>query len=141
MDEVVNPPETKTWVKVAAAVVIGVSAWVCIAIFMDYQRAGDRAAQAAEAAARLPAMPVSIAYRKAVMGPGLVVIFKNQTQRSLSLSATFTNPTLHQQQTFRVDLAPMGSREVGHLEGWNFASGDTVKLAHADYKPMLITLP
>jgi hypothetical protein len=86
-------------------------------------------------------MPIEISYRKAPMGPGLVVDFKNRSNRSLSVAATFTNPTLHQEKTFRVDVPDNGVKEFGHLEGWAFASGDTIKVAHKEYKPLSVTLP
>lgn len=94
-----------------------------------------------EAYARLPDLPLNVAYRKAFTGPGLVVALKNNSGRALAVAATFKNPTLGTEQTFRVDVPPMGTREMGHLEGWTFASGDTITIKHADYKTGVFTLP
>jgi hypothetical protein len=96
---------------------------------------------ALEIYARLPEVPVRVTYRKALVGPSLVAIFDNTSDRSLSLLATFTNPTMHTEHSFRLDIAAHGHKEVGHLEGWAFASGDLIKVTHADYKPLSIKLP
>ena len=94
-----------------------------------------------EAYQRLPDMPVLVHYRQALMGAGLVASFRNTSARDLAVLATFTNPTLNQSKTFRLDLAPGQTREIGHLEGWTFASGDTIKLTHNDYKALTVKLP
>jgi hypothetical protein len=88
-----------------------------------------------------PAMPIEVNYRKAMLANGLVAIFKNDSTRNLSVLATFENPTLHQKKSFRVDLGPGGSKEVGHLEGWNFESGDLITLEHNDYSTLRVKFP
>ena len=45
------------------------------------------------------------------------------------------------QKSFRVDLGPGGSKEVGHLEGWNFESGDLITLEHNDYSTLRVKFP
>ncbi|MGH8770148.1 MAG: hypothetical protein ACREV2_03065 [Burkholderiales bacterium] len=90
---------------------------------------------------RLPEIPIEVTYRQALLGPGLVVSFKNFSSRNLSVIATLTNPSLNQRASYRVDVSPNGDKELGHLEGWTFASGDTVHLTHHDYKPSETQLP
>jgi hypothetical protein len=88
-----------------------------------------------------PQLPIDVGYRKAVMGPGLVVQLKNNSERDLAVLMTVENPTTNQEKTFRVDVSPKEVSEVGHLEGWTFASGDSIKVIHADYKPWQGKLP
>ena len=88
-----------------------------------------------------PAMPIEVNYRKALLASGLVAEFKNDSTRNLSVVATFENPTLHQPKSFRIDLNPGSTKEVGHLEGWNFSSGDLITLEHNDYKTEKVKLP
>jgi hypothetical protein len=88
-----------------------------------------------------PAMPIEVNYRKAMLANGLVAIFKNDSNRNLSVLATFENPTLHQKKSFRVDLNPGASKEVGHFEGWNFESGDMITLEHNDYSTLRVKFP
>jgi len=94
----------------------------------------------AEYAAR-PELPIEISYRSAILGPGLVAIFKNTGNRHLAVVATFQNPTLKKEENYRLDLAPQSIQEVGHAEGWAFASGDTIKLVHNEYKTKTAKLP
>jgi len=98
-----------------------------------------------KAAARVeqskPDLPIALAYRAAITGPGLVVSLKNTSNRSLAVLMTVANATTKQEKTFRLDISPQQTTEVGHLEGWTFASGDSVKVVHAEYKPLLRKLP
>ncbi len=51
------------------------------------------------------------------------------------------NPTTKQERTYRVDLAPRGTREIGWGEGWVVSSGDTVTLSHNEYKSHSARIP
>jgi hypothetical protein len=88
-----------------------------------------------------PEMPIELTYREAMLGPGLVVIFKNISDRHLSVVANFKNPTLNMSEAFRLDLSPNQIKEVGHAEGWAFASGDLIKVEHNEYKALTRSLP
>jgi hypothetical protein len=89
----------------------------------------------------LPPMPVDVGYRKAFLGPGLVLTVKNKSDRHLSLRATLKNPSLNQAKTYRLDVPAKGAAEVGHKEGWLLASGDLITLSHNDYKSWNGTIP
>lgn len=89
----------------------------------------------------LPPLPVEVGYRSALLGPGLVLKVKNTSSRSLSIIGTFANPTTKQEQSFRMDIPPNGESELGHKEGWAFASGDTLKLSHNDYASWQGSIP
>jgi hypothetical protein len=82
----------------------------------------------------LPQLPIAVSFRSALLGPGLVLQVTNGTARHLTLLAEFENPTTQQTMRRRIDLAPHAEEEVGHAEGWAFASGDTLILSHNDYK-------
>ena len=88
-----------------------------------------------------PEMPIDISYRKAWTGPGLVIVLKNISSRDLSVVATFLNPTLNKNTSYRIDISPSSAKEIGHAEGWAFASGDVIKLVHNDYKTKTLKLP
>ena len=91
--------------------------------------------------ANKPDMPVEVKYRRAITGPGLVLDVRNKSDRQLTLLATFKNPTLHTEKTFQLTAPPHGDSEVGHLEGWSFASGDTISISHNDYKSWTGNIP
>jgi len=88
-----------------------------------------------------PEMPVELSYRSALMGPGLVIVMKNTSARHLSVVATFLNPTLNKEESYRIDISPSSVKEVGHAEGWAFSSSDVIKLIHNEYKTKILKLP
>jgi len=88
-----------------------------------------------------PEMPVELSYRSALMGAGLVIVIKNTSSRHLSVVATFLNPTLNKEESYRIDISPGSVKEMGHAEGWAFASGDVIKLVHNEYKTKILKLP
>lgn len=87
-----------------------------------------------------PEMPISVSTRQALFGAGLVAQFTNNSDRFLAVIATFKNPTTSQQESFRLDLSPKSLKEVGHLEGWTFVSGDEINIQHNDYEPLSRTI-
>lgn len=86
------------------------------------------------ALAKKPVMPIRAAVRRAVLGDGLVLSIHNQSNRNLAFLVSCTNPTLKTTKTFRMDIAAGLAKELGHLEGWRFASGDIVVVSHNDYE-------
>lgn len=89
----------------------------------------------------LPPMPVEVSFRGALLGPGLVLQLKNKSSRHLSIMATLKNPSTQQGQNYRLDVAPQGTTEVGHKEGWTLASGDNIELFHNDYQSWKGNIP
>lgn len=96
--------------------------------------------QASAELAKKPDLPVIISYRQAMMGDGLVAQFTNNSDRFLSIVATFLNPTTNQHMTTRLDLAPKAVKEIGHMEGWAFSSGDQLTIQNNDYEPTYMTI-
>jgi hypothetical protein len=88
-----------------------------------------------------PDLPIVVTYRAALMGNSYVAAFTNQSNRLLAVMVTARNPSFGRQQTFRLDIAPNATREIGHLEGWKFVSGDVITVTHAEYAPMVKTIP
>ena len=97
--------------------------------------------QAKEALLNTPEVPVTVSYRQAFAGPGLVAVFRNNSLKTLSVLATFFNPTTGQQRSSQLTITPQGVAEVGHAEGWAFASGDKITLKSADYREVSAQVP
>jgi hypothetical protein len=89
----------------------------------------------------LPPMPVTIKYRNALTGPGLVLMVTNISTRHLSIAVVLKNPSMSQQKNYRLDVSPNGTTEVGYREGWILASGDGITLSHNDYKSWNGSIP
>jgi len=86
-------------------------------------------------------LPVQVQYRPAVLGPGLVLLVTNESDRHLSLLAKLTNPTVKQERSYRLDVAPHATVDVGHREGWILESGDQVQISSSGYKPWQGSIP
>lgn len=110
-------------------------------------QAAATAEQAAAAAAEaerirnMPAIPIEVFYREALMGSGLVGQFKNTSAKHLAVLLTLSNPTMGTTKTGRLDLAPQQTKEIGHMEDWPFASGDKIEISHDGYKTILVEIP
>lgn len=70
-------------------------------------------------------IPVAVTFRNSALGKGLVTIYTSQSPTPLILYVTVKNDKFAP-KTFRVDLPPNGTRELGHLEGWAFNYGDLI---------------
>ncbi len=90
--------------------------------------------------AQKPAMPITVSMREAMLGSGLVAQLSNHSDRFIGLLITLTNPTTTHTKTIRLDIDAYGMRELGHLEGWIFVSGDQILIQHNDYRSTLVTV-
>lgn len=80
-----------------------------------------------------PYVPVRVSFRRSLLGRGLVGIFENTSNKYLSVVIELTNPTLNRTRRISLNLNPGIQQEIGHVEGWTFASGDVISLYHNDY--------
>lgn len=95
--------------------------------------------QARETAA--PALPVVVGFRASRLGQGLVAMIENTSDRTLSVVLAVRNPALSTAKRFQLELAPKSSTDFGHLEGWQFASGDEVGMFSDGFAALKITVP
>ena len=96
--------------------------------------------QQAVAAAK-PALPVVVGFRSSMLGRGLVAIIENTSDRYLTVLLAVRNPSLSTVKRFSVKLDPRSSTEFGHLEGWEFSSGDEVGLYNDEFGALRLTVP
>jgi len=88
-----------------------------------------------------PALPVMVGFRSSILGKGLVAVIENTSDRYLTVLLAVRNPTLSTTQRFKLELAPKSSTDFGHIEGWQFASGDEVGLFNDEFGALRITVP
>ena len=96
--------------------------------------------QPATAAAK-PALPVVVNFRSSMLGKGLVAEIENTSDRNLTVILAVRNPTLSTARRFKLDLEPGATTDFGHLEGWQFASGDEVGLFNDEFGALKVTVP
>ncbi|MHB8938272.1 MAG: hypothetical protein ACYC39_08140 [Thiobacillus sp.] len=97
-------------------------------------------AQKAREMAR-PALPLVVGFRSSMLGQGLVAMIENTSDRYLSVVLAVRNPTSSTADRFQLELAPRSRTDFGHLEGWQFASGDEVGLFNDEFGALKITVP
>jgi len=88
-----------------------------------------------------PALPVLIHFRSSFLGRGIVAVVENGSDRALTVVMNVRNPTLARLRRFTLELPPHGSEDFGHLEGWQFASGDEITLFHNNFSALRVVVP
>jgi hypothetical protein len=88
-----------------------------------------------------PALPVVVGFRSSMLGKGLVAVIENTSDRYLTVMLSLRNPTLSTAKRFKVDLQPRASLDFGHLEGWQFASGDELAMFNDEFAALRLTVP
>jgi hypothetical protein len=88
-----------------------------------------------------PALPVVVGFRSSMLGKGLVAVIENNSDRYLAVALAVRNPTSSTARRFQLRLDPRSSTDFGHLEGWQFASGDEVGLFNDEFSALKITVP
>lgn len=89
----------------------------------------------------LPTLPIEVKFRNALLGPGMVLQVQNKSAKPLMVAISLKNPTTQQEKSFRLDISPNSDKEIGHVEGWVLASGDTIKVSNANYQTWQGSIP
>ncbi|KAB2325347.1 hypothetical protein F8A86_02915 [Betaproteobacteria bacterium SCN1] len=93
------------------------------------------------AVAAKPALPVVVSFRSSLLGKGLVAVIQNTGDRYLTVALSVRNPTLATSKRFTLELEPRSSADFGHLEGWQFASGDEFALYSDEFAALRLNVP
>ena len=93
------------------------------------------------AVAAKPALPVAINFRSSMLGKGLVAVIANTSDRYLTVVLSVRNPTLSTAKRFKLDLGPQSSTDFGHIEGWQFVSGDELALFNDEFGALKLSVP
>lgn len=88
-----------------------------------------------------PALPVVVGFRSSMLGQGLVAMIENTSDRYLTVVLAVRNPALSTAKRFQLELGPRSRTDFGHMEGWQFASGDEVALFNDAFGELRITVP
>jgi hypothetical protein len=83
---------------------------------------------------QLPPLPMVVKSRAALIGPGQVILFENQTDQPLSVAATLTRPATNLQRVYQIYTGPRGTKAIGSTDGWIGQSGDTITLVNNNYQ-------
>jgi hypothetical protein len=89
----------------------------------------------------LPDLPLRVNMRKALMGAGEVAQLQNFGGRELVVAVVAHSPATNQSREWRLVIAPGTAQELGHKEGWAFASGDELSITDTAFRPMKVNVP
>jgi len=86
-----------------------------------------------EALLKLKALPLTVTTRKALAGAGKVLQVQNRGGDGLRLTIVLHNAQ-NQTSSTEAGIDPNQTREIGHMEGWAFVTGDEVAIASPGYR-------
>jgi hypothetical protein len=92
-------------------------------------------------AAALPELPISLNHYENRLGRGYVVQIHNQSQKHMAVIIELENPTLEQERSGSLQLAPGEVKEIGAAQGWIFVSGETIRIKHKGYQTASLNIP
>ena|SRR6266849_3959068 len=86
--------------------------------------------------AKKPKLPVTMALRRAMLGPGYVAVFNTTIKSPVSVLATIKSKALSTTKKFELHLDPSTATELGYREGATIEAGDTITLENNNYSPV-----
>jgi hypothetical protein len=89
----------------------------------------------------LPKLPAAVQFRRALLGPGHVLILRNSSRQPLQVMASLTHPAINDTRNFDVYIAANGSTDIDKLNGWITQSGDHITLKSSHYQPWNGSIP
>ena len=87
-----------------------------------------------------PALPVTVTFRKAIMGPGNVAVFNTTIKAPIAVLVQLHSASLGTTKQFELHLESTHATELGHLEGAVIESGDTITVKNQNYLPVHFTV-
>lgn len=87
-----------------------------------------------------PELPVTVPFRKAMMGPGNVAILNTTIKSNVPVLITLHSAALGTSKTFELHLNPSHPTELGHQEGAVIENGDTISIENKNYSPVTFTV-
>jgi hypothetical protein len=86
-----------------------------------------------------PPVPVSITYRRSLVGNGYVFRITDTGSQELFCTATVRNSTVWKQ--YRLDLRPTQIKEIGQLQGWEAFPNDSCEVEADNFTPVTGAIP
>ena len=87
-----------------------------------------------------PLLPVTISFRKAMIGPGKVAVFNTTIKTPVPVLVQLQSAALGTTKQFELHLASTHTTELGYLEGAVIESGDTITVTNQNYSPVSFTV-
>jgi hypothetical protein len=88
-----------------------------------------------------PDMPVSVSFRKARLDASLVAQIHNNSDASIKVVVEASSRTTGGSKKEEMIIGGRKTKEFGWAEGWRFVSGENIRVHHADYADLNVTVP
>lgn len=81
-----------------------------------------------------PRLPVTVQFQSQLPGNGFVLVFRNDSDNALALTARLEHLGQQQEKHFEIRLQSRGRYVLGSAQGWVGASGDRITLTSPHYR-------
>ena len=88
-----------------------------------------------------PDLPLSIGFRRAILGTGLVMELRNNSASQLEVAAAFTSEATGMTQQRNIVLPPNIVMQFGSAQGWAFVPGQRIMFKNVNYRPAEVVVP
>ena len=102
------------------------------------QEANSQLTAAQSQLSRRPAMPVTVTFRKALMGPGYVAVLNTTIKQDFPVLVTVKSKALGTSQQHRLNLSQVAAQQIGHIEGDPIEAGDEIVVENNNYESLSV---
>jgi ribosomal protein L10 len=88
-----------------------------------------------------PEMPVSVSFRNALVGKSLVAQIHNNSNATMKIVVEVSSPTTGETKKAEFVIGGKEMKEFGWAEGWQFVSGESIRIHNADYADLKVKVP
>lgn len=88
-----------------------------------------------------PDLPLSVGFRPALFGTGLVMELRNNSGSQLEVAAAFSSEATGLTQQRNIVLAPNLVLQLGSAQGWAFVPGQRITFRNVHYRPAEVVVP
>jgi len=85
--------------------------------------------------------PATLAYRKAMTGPGYVLIINTTIKQDIPAALTVKSTAMGTEKRYSINLSSRHANEFGHLEGVPVYPGDEITLENNYYEALRVLVP
>jgi hypothetical protein len=89
----------------------------------------------------LPKIPIAVKFRPALTQPGLVLMFQNTSDSSITFVATLLRPATSNTRSLELVAGPHATVSVASRDGWLGEHGDEVTLKNKNYQTWSGSIP
>ena len=90
---------------------------------------------------QLPPIPITVQFRPAVLGQGLVLMFENKSGNAMTFVATLDRPATGVSKKWELYTGPNGNANISYRDGWIGQHGDRVTLENRNYQTWNGSIP